>query len=109
MTRMLDILENYCRYRDFQTCRIDPSTAGMNRQTQVNAFNAHRSSKFIFLLSSCVGGLGIYLQTADSVVIYDSNLDPQARDRDIRYSSGAQCMHALKTAYIHFVALFLKL
>jgi hypothetical protein len=40
-------------------------------------YNAPNSSKFLFLLSTRAGGLGINLQTADTVVLYDSDWNPQ--------------------------------
>eukprot|EP00965_Chrysotila_dentata_P004268 138162-Pleurochrysis_carterae.AAC.1 len=84
MTRVLDILEDYCAYRreeGFYYCRIDGSTAGDDRQDAIDAFNRPDSDRFIFLLSTRAGGLGINLQTADIVIIYDSDWNPQARTR----------------------------
>ncbi|KAK0167266.1 hypothetical protein PV327_004688 [Microctonus hyperodae] len=77
MTRMLDILEDYCHWRGFQYCRLDGNTAHEDRQRQINEYNAPNSDKFIFMLSTRAGGLGINLATADVVIIYDSDWNPQ--------------------------------
>lgn len=94
MTRMLDILEDYCRYRDFQYCRIDGQTSQNDRDEQMDSYNAPKSSKFVFLLSTRAGGLGINLQTADTVILYDSDWNPQmdlqAQDRAHRIGQKKQ-------------------
>lgn len=77
MTMVLDILEDYCNYRQYQYCRIDGSTDMNSRDAQIEAFMAEDSPKFIFLLSTRAGGLGINLTAADTVVIYDSDFNPQ--------------------------------
>lgn len=85
MTRVLDILEDYCTMRKYSFCRIDGGTNGEWRDEQIADFNSDGSDKFIFLLSTRAGGLGINLATADTVVIYDSDwnaqVDLQAMDR----------------------------
>ena len=77
MTRMLDILEDYCLYRGHQYCRIDGNTDGEARDSAIETFNAPGSPKFVFLLSTRAGGLGINLATADTVILYDSDWNPQ--------------------------------
>ncbi|XP_021935559.1 chromatin-remodeling complex ATPase chain Iswi isoform X2 [Zootermopsis nevadensis] len=77
MTRMLDILEDYCHWRLYSYCRLDGQTPHEDRQRQINEFNAPGSEKFIFMLSTRAGGLGINLATADVVIIYDSDWNPQ--------------------------------
>lgn len=77
MTRMLDILEDYMRLNCYEYCRIDGSTSGDDRDAQMDEFNAPGSTKFVFLLSTRAGGLGINLATADIVVLYDSDWNPQ--------------------------------
>ncbi|XP_044747789.1 chromatin-remodeling complex ATPase chain Iswi [Coccinella septempunctata] len=77
MTRMLDILEDYCHWRQYQYCRLDGQTPHEDRQRQINEYNEPNSKKFIFMLSTRAGGLGINLATADVVIIYDSDWNPQ--------------------------------
>jgi SWI/SNF-related matrix-associated actin-dependent regulator of chromatin subfamily A member 5 len=77
MTRVLDILEDYMRLVQYEYCRIDGNTTGERRDAQVDEFNAEGSSKFVFLLSTRAGGLGINLATADIVIIFDSDWNPQ--------------------------------
>jgi SNF2 family DNA or RNA helicase len=51
---------------------------------QINAFNAPESKLFIFLMSTRAGGMGINLQTADTVILYDSDWNPQV-DMQVKY------------------------
>jgi SWI/SNF-related matrix-associated actin-dependent regulator of chromatin subfamily A member 5 len=78
MTRILDIMEDYLVMRRFPYCRIDGNTSYEQREEYIDAYNASNSEKFIFLLSTRAGGLGINLQTADVVILYDSDWNPQA-------------------------------
>ncbi|XP_050974159.1 SWI/SNF-related matrix-associated actin-dependent regulator of chromatin subfamily A member 5 [Labeo rohita] len=77
MTRVLDILEDYCMWRNYGYCRLDGQTPHEERQISINAYNEPNSSKFLFMLSTRAGGLGINLATADVVIIYDSDWNPQ--------------------------------
>jgi SWI/SNF-related matrix-associated actin-dependent regulator of chromatin subfamily A member 5 len=77
MTRMLDVLEDYLRLKRYEYCRIDGSTDGLERDQAMEDFNREGSSKFCFLLSTRAGGLGINLATADIVILYDSDWNPQ--------------------------------
>ena len=77
MVRMLDLLSLYCRMRGFQAQRIDGSTDNLRRTHAMDHFNHPGSSDFVFLLSTRAGGLGINLATANTVVIFDSDWNPQ--------------------------------
>ncbi|KAL8515571.1 hypothetical protein ACS0TY_014310 [Phlomoides rotata] len=85
MTRLLDILEDYLMFRGYLYCRIDGNTGGEDRDASIEGFNKPGSEKFVFLLSTRAGGLGINLATADVVILYDSDWNPQvdlqAQDR----------------------------
>ncbi|KAM9892579.1 hypothetical protein OXX79_009923, partial [Metschnikowia pulcherrima] len=78
MSRMLDILEDYCMFRSFEYCRIDGQTDHADRVQAIDDYNAPGSSKFVFLLTTRAGGLGINLTSADIVVLFDSDWNPQA-------------------------------
>lgn len=43
----------------------------------IEEFNKKDSEKFLFMLSTRAGGLGINLATADVVILYDSDWNPQ--------------------------------
>jgi SWI/SNF-related matrix-associated actin-dependent regulator of chromatin subfamily A member 5 len=77
MTSMMDILEDYMRYFGHDYCRLDGSTKGEDRDDMMEEFNSPGSTKFCFLLSTRAGGLGINLATADIVILFDSDWNPQ--------------------------------
>lgn len=102
MSRMLDILEDYCIYRKYEYCRIDGSTSHEDRTSNIEIFNSKDSTKFIFLLTTRAGGLGINLATADTVIMYDCDWNPQvdlqAEDRAHRIGQKKQItVHRLIT------------
>lgn len=78
MSRLLDILEDYCVFREYKYCRIDGGTAHEDRIAAIDEYNAPGSEKFVFLLTTRAGGLGINLTSADIVILYDSDWNPQA-------------------------------
>ncbi|XP_046403987.1 chromodomain-helicase-DNA-binding protein 1 isoform X3 [Ischnura elegans] len=77
MVRMLDILGEYLQMRHFPFQRLDGSIKGELRKQALDHFNADGSADFCFLLSTRAGGLGINLATADTVIIFDSDWNPQ--------------------------------
>ena len=77
MTRMLDILEDYCNERGYKYCRIDGETSLEDREIMISEFTKPESDKFLFLLSTRAGGLGLNLMSSDTVILYDSDWNPQ--------------------------------
>lgn len=77
MKRMLDILEDYCVFRNFEFNRIDGDTTYSSRVAAIDEYNRPGSKSFVFLLTTRSGGVGINLASADTVVIYDSDWNPQ--------------------------------
>lgn len=74
---MLDILQDYLRLRQYRCERIDGGITGNDRQSAIDRFCDPDSPAFIMLLSTRAGGVGINLTAADTVIIYDSDWNPQ--------------------------------
>ncbi|TMW45069.1 hypothetical protein DOY81_009850, partial [Sarcophaga bullata] len=85
MTQCMTIIEDYLSWRQFGYLRLDGTTKAEDRGELLRKFNAKDSDYFVFLLSTRAGGLGLNLQTADTVIIFDSDWNPhqdlQAQDR----------------------------
>ncbi|KAM7385038.1 hypothetical protein PAMP_001137 [Pampus punctatissimus] len=77
MTSILDILMDYCYLRGFQYSRLDGSMSYDDRNENMTKFSED-PEVFLFLLSTRAGGLGINLTAADTVIIFDSDWNPQA-------------------------------
>ena len=64
----------------------------------MDLFNHPASTKFCFLLSTRAGGLGINLATADTVILYDSDWNPQA---DLQAEDRAHRIGQKKTVWVY--------
>ncbi|KAJ1982250.1 ATP-dependent DNA helicase Snf21 [Dimargaris verticillata] len=85
MTQVITIMEDFLHFRGWQYLRLDGSTKAEDRSGMLKVFNAPNSPYQVFLLSTRAGGLGLNLQSADTVIIFDSDWNPhqdlQAQDR----------------------------
>ncbi|KAI4345492.1 hypothetical protein L6164_012612 [Bauhinia variegata] len=77
MTRLLDVMEEYLTLKQYRYLRLDGHTSGCDRGTLIEMFNKPGSPYFIFLLSIRAGGVGVNLQAADTVIIFDTDWNPQ--------------------------------
>ncbi|XP_030634964.1 chromodomain-helicase-DNA-binding protein 6 [Chanos chanos] len=77
MVRCLDILEDYLIQRRYTYERIDGRVRGNLRQAAIDRFCKADSDRFVFLLCTRAGGLGINLTAADTCIIFDSDWNPQ--------------------------------
>ncbi|XP_022973744.1 chromatin structure-remodeling complex protein SYD-like isoform X2 [Cucurbita maxima] len=77
MTRLLDVMEEYLHWKQYRYLRLDGHTAGGDRGALIESFNGQNSPYFIFLLSIRAGGVGVNLQAADTVIIFDTDWNPQ--------------------------------
>jgi chromodomain-helicase-DNA-binding protein 1 len=78
MVRMLDILSDYMNLRGYLHQRLDGMVASEARKKSIAHFNTPGSPDFAFLLSTRAGGLGINLETADTVIIFDVSQERRA-------------------------------
>ena len=99
MVRMLDLLGDYLTLRRFPFQRLDGGIRGDLRKAALDHFNAEGSPDFCFLLSTRAGGLGINLATADTVIIFDSDWNPQ---NDLQVGLVAQNAFSARSGVIVF-------
>ena len=91
-------MEDYCVFRGYEYCRIDGQTNHEDRVSQIDEYNRPGTSKFIFLLTTRAGGLGINLATADCVIMYDNDWNPQV---DLQAEDRAHRIGQKKQVYIY--------
>lgn len=77
MTRVLDLLGDYLEVKDYPFERLDGSVSQVERQKSIDRFSDKSFDNFVFLLSTRAGGLGLNLTVANTVVIFDSDWNPQ--------------------------------
>ncbi|TDH72648.1 hypothetical protein CCR75_008278 [Bremia lactucae] len=87
-TRMLDIIQLFLITKAVRYSRLDGNTKVEERLKMVNEFNSGDSDMTVFLISTRAGGVGLNLQSATNVVIFDPSWNPahdcQAQDRAYR-------------------------
>lgn len=73
----LDIIGEYLNKYKYSYERIDGSIMGQARISAIKRFSSPTSTSLVFLLTTRAGGLGLNLQAADTVIIFDSDWNPQ--------------------------------
>jgi SNF2 family DNA or RNA helicase len=77
MVRVLDLLEELVKLKKYRYERLDGTTSASSRSAAVIRFNRKSCHRFVMLLSTRAGGLGLNLTAADTVIICDSDWNPQ--------------------------------
>lgn len=103
MTKLLDILEEYLQWRGLVYRRIDGTTSLEDRESAIVDFNKPDSDCFIFLLSIRAAGRGLNLQTADTVVIYDPDPNPQNEEQAVARAHRIGQQREVKVIYMEAV------
>ncbi len=69
MTHVMDIMADFMRWMNWEFLRLDGGTKPEERAEYVRLFNEPQSPYKVFILSTRAGGLGLNLQTADTVIM----------------------------------------
>ncbi|ETO15326.1 myb domain-containing protein, partial [Reticulomyxa filosa] len=77
MRMTLDLLDDYLKLKKYAFERIDGAIRGNERQAAIDRFSAADSDAFAFILTTKAGGVGLNLMAADTVIIFDSDWNPQ--------------------------------
>ncbi|KAI9670630.1 MAG: hypothetical protein M1831_005850 [Alyxoria varia] len=96
--KMLDILSRYLKARNYKFQRLDGTVPSQKRANAIASFNHSESEDFAFLLTPRAGGQGINLATADTVVLFDSDWNPQV---DIQAMSRAHRIGQTRPVSVH--------
>ncbi|EPR62909.1 chromodomain helicase DNA binding protein CHD1/SWI2/SNF2 [Toxoplasma gondii GAB2-2007-GAL-DOM2] len=98
MVKMLNLLAEFLKMRGYKHQRLDGTMAKEVRRKAMEHFNAKNSEDFCFLLSTKAGGLGINLTSADTVIIFDSDWNPQ---NDLQAEARAHRIGQTRTVQIY--------
>lgn len=79
MVRVLDLLQELLQLSHYSYERLDGTTSASARNAAVDRFKRESLKRFVMLLSTRAGGLGLNLTSADTVIIFDSDWNPQVR------------------------------
>ncbi|KAG7085999.1 hypothetical protein E1B28_003522 [Marasmius oreades] len=74
---MLDVLEDMLHLRGINYARLDGSTRRPRRNLDIKLFQHESSNLQVYLISTKAGGLGINLTRASTVILADSDWNPQ--------------------------------
>lgn len=85
-TSTLDLIQEFLTTYDYEYERIDGTITGRSRFAAMKRFNAEDSKSLVFLLTTRAGGIGLNLQSANTVIIFDSDWNPQGDHQAIARS-----------------------
>jgi len=97
-TQMLDIVDDFLVMRGYEFARLDGSTNRVQRYVDIHEFNKKDSPYFCFIMSTRAGGMGINLQTADTVILMDSDWNPQV---DLQAMARVHRIGQTKTVHVY--------
>ncbi|KAK7026790.1 hypothetical protein VNI00_015448 [Paramarasmius palmivorus] len=96
--RMLDCLEDMLFLRGIKYARLDGSTSRPRRTLDIKLFQHGSSTLQVYLISTKAGGLGINLTKATTVIMADSDWNPQ---NDLQAIARAHRIGQKKTVQVY--------
>ena len=97
-TKTLDIISDFLDWKGYNHTRLDGSTNRVMREVRLNQFNKAKSKLTVFCLSTRAGGEGVNLFTADTVILFDSDWNPQV---DMQAMARVHRIGQTKTVHIY--------
>ncbi|KAK7194518.1 helicase-like protein [Novymonas esmeraldas] len=101
-TSTLDLLEGMCRLRGYSYERLDGACNRVERELAMLRFNHPTSSRFLFLVTTTAGGVGVTLTGADTVILFDAHFNPQL---DRQAADRAHRIGQTRTVHVHRLCL----
>lgn len=102
MVQLLEILAEYIEEQGYKYNKLVGATSSEVRAKMIEDFNRPDSDMFLFILSTRAGGQGVNLQTADTVIIFDSDWNPMMDEQVkpfVRFAAAPACPpHACASA-----------
>jgi SNF2 family DNA or RNA helicase len=90
MTTCMDYVAQYFDARGYRYLRLDGHASGEERTTAMHLFSAPNPDYYLFIATTRAGGQGINLQTAATVIHFESDWNPHAdQQAQARYVAGA--------------------
>lgn len=83
MVKTLNIIQQQCSHKGRICSRIDGDTTVKDREKRIQEFNELLSKTTIMLVSTQAGGEGINLSSANVVILFDSQWNPQRDNQAI--------------------------
>ena len=74
--QLLSVMCDFLEYRGIKYVKLDGAMRQEDRHANLQRFEKDQETK-VFLLSTRAGGHGINLQVSDTVIIFDSDFNPQ--------------------------------
>lgn len=84
----LRLLENFFKLKKYAYQSMDGDTLPVRRGLLVEHFNAKGSNDFIFAMTTKTGGQGLNLQSADTVILFETRSTPRTTSRRWLGSTG---------------------